>query len=228
MKVFPTRLFSFEGHEADIDRRTISGGTAISGSEDVIVTDGGGRVFAEFSTAYLDDPTVAKAWRAISALLDGGATAIIVPFGDFRHQPTLGAIETTHSDGTPFDDASFYWQSDTKVTLAASADLRATTLKLDITELPSALVGGEWLTIVHTTYRERAYRIAEIVEQDKVSATVKIRPPLREATASGVEVDLQNARCVMRLDGEMRSPTSFGFADGSVRFVEHFPGEDGY
>lgn len=229
LKVFPTCLFAPDGIEADIELRTISGGRALNDDEDLIATDGGGRVFAQFDNAYLDEPEVALAWRAASAYLDGGATPIIVPFCDARHQPTDGRVTVTHSDGTPFDDESEYSQADSDVTLAADAALRATTLYLAITTLPRSLLGGEWLSIDHTTKRHRAYRIKEITAQDATTATVKISPPLREATTAGTIVDFANPRCVMRLDGEMRSPTMLGYAEGSaIRFVEHPAPAGGY
>lgn len=226
MKVFPTCLFAPNEVQADLERRTISGGEAINGDEDVIATDGGGRVFVEFGDPYLDDVATAKAWRAIDAWLDGGATPIIVPFCDTRHQPTVGSVSTTHSDGTPFSDETEYTQGDAHGELAASAGLRATTLHLENLVLPEVLLGGEWLSIDHTTMRWRAYRIAEITayDADAGTATVKVRPPLREAVAAGAEVDFSNPRCVMRIEGGMPSPTTFGYASGAARFVEDFTG----
>ena len=227
MKVFPTCIFSPEGIDADIDRRTVSGGTAISGEEDLVVTDGGGRVFVEFANLYLDEPPIALAYRALSAYSDGGAAPFIVALCDTRHQPTNGITTVSHSDGSPFSDETLYAQGDAEATIAEAASLRATTLKLNIA-LVRGLLGGEWLSIDHATYRHRCYRIAEVVEQTSTTATIKIRPPLREATPAGAEVTLDHPRCVMRVDGEMRSPATLGYPEASVRFVEHFPGPEGY
>lgn len=227
LKLFPTDLFAPEGVEADIDRQTMSGGTSLSGAEDLAQTDGGGRVFAEFGSFYLDEPEVALAYRALSALSDGGVTPFIVPLCDCRHQPSSGTVTVPFSDDTPFSDETEFAQSGTSVTLAADAALRATTIQIAIETLPRELLGGEWFSIDHTVHRHRAYRIAEIVEQDETSATIKFRPPLREATEAGAAVSFE-PRCVMRVDGEMRSPTSFGYPDASLRLVEHFPGVEGY
>ncbi len=226
MKQFPTCLFAPNDVNADIERRTISGGEAISGDEDLIATDGGGRVFVEFDDPYLDVPRVAKAWRAVSAYLDGGARAIIVPFCDARHQPTQGRVTTTHSDGTTFSDETEYVQGDAFGEIAVSAALRATTLQLQGLVLPEDLEGGEWLSIDHPTMRWRAYRIAEITAYDAVAGTaiVSIRPPTREAVEAGTIVDFADPRCTMRLDGPMPSPTSIGYASGNARFVEDFTG----
>lgn len=224
MKVFPTCLFAPNEVQADFERRTVSGGESLSGDEDIIATDGGGRVFFEISDTFLDDPEVALAWRALDAYLDGGARAIIVPLCDARHQPTNGRITVPHSDGTPFSDETEYSQGDASGLVAAGAPLRATTLHLENLILPRPLLGGEWLSIDHPTMRWRAYRIAEIVEQGATTATVKIRSPLREAVTAGEAVDFANPRCMMRVEGGLPSPTSLGYASGSARFVEDFSG----
>lgn len=226
MKVFPTCLFAPNEFQADLERRTISGGESLSGDEDLIATDGGGRVFVEIGDPYLDDPEAALAWRALDAYLDGGARAIIVPFCDGRHQPYAADITVPHSDDTTFSDETEYLQSGATGRIAQDAALRATTLHLDNLDLPRDLLGGEWLSIDHPTMRWRAYRIAEILEYDAENgtATVSIRPPLRDAVAAGENVDFANPRCTMRVDGGLPSPTSLGYASGSARFVEDFSG----
>lgn len=225
LKVFPTCLFAPEDQQADFERRTISGGESLSGEEDVIATDGGGRVFYEIGNPFLDDPEVALAWRALDAYCDGGTRPIIVPFCDARHQPTNGRITVPHSDGSTFSDETEYSQGDAFGEIAEDAPLRATTIKLHNLALPRPLIGGEWLSIDHPTMRWRAYRIAEIVEQGPSTTTLKIRPPLREAVVSGEAVDFDDPRCVMRPVGGMPSPTSFGYAAApAVRFVEDFSG----
>jgi hypothetical protein len=112
--------------------------------------------------------------------------------------------------------------------VAANAALRATLLVLTLTHHSAPIRKGMWLSIDHPVVRWRAYRVAEVVSQNGADLTVRIRPPLREAATPATPVELANPRCVMRIDGDMRSPTSFGFAEGSVRFVEHFPGVEGY
>lgn len=222
-------IFSPEGNEAGLDRRVISGGTAIDGAEDVIATDGGGHWFVEISDPYLDEPPVAKAWRALSGYLDSGATPIILSLCDARHQPTNGFLSVPHSDGSPFSDDTEYQQADSEVTVAADAGLRATTLNVAIALLPEPLLGGERFSIDHPFMRDRPYEIIEILAQDEESATLRFRPPLREAVTSGTNLNFADPRCVVRLDGAMRSPTTLGFMESpGARFVEHFPGKEGY
>ena len=227
MKNFPTCLFSPDDQEADIERRTISGGESLSGDENLIATDGGGRVFYEIGNPYLDDIDTALAWRALSAYQDGGARPVIVPFCDARHQPSNGFTHVLHSDQTTFSDETPYVQGSASGEVAADAPLRATVLEIKALVLARTLLGGEWLSIDHPTMRWRAYRIAEILEQDLDAGTAKVsvRPPLREDVKVGEAIDFTDPRCVMRLDGDMRSPSNMGYAAGnSVRFVEDLTG----
>jgi hypothetical protein len=224
MRVYPTHLFCFENQEADIERRILTGGSSLAGQEDVVATDGGGRFFAEFADAYLDERNIALAWRSIGATLQDGVVPVIVPIGDIRHQ--FGReirVPTTIGFWTEAE----YATGVSSVKLAANAALRATTLSLTLSFAPEPLRAGMWLSIDHTVMRHRAYRIAEVVSQTGTAATVKIGHPLREAALANASVEMDDPRCVCRVDGQMRSPTSMGFASGQVRFVEHFlaPGE---
>lgn len=225
MRVFPTYTFGFSDMEADIERRIITGGTALSGQEDVVGADGGGRVFAQYSDPYLDEPEMALAWKACASVLKGGVVPVIVPLGDLRHQ--FGR-DLRIPKSLPWWTEAEYLTGDSGVSLSADAVLRATTLNLAIEFLPAPLRAGMWLSIDHVLMRHRAYMIDEVVSQSGTAAEIKISHPLREATLSGVAVEFHDPRCVMRLEGEMRSPSNMGFATGSaIRFVEHFPATGG-
>lgn len=223
---FPTALFAPNDVDFDIERRTISGGTALNGEEDVVATDGGGRWGGVFADFYLDDPAVGKAYRALSALSDGGAAAFAVPFCDHRYQPSDGGRQTVpHSDETPFSDETEYSQGESAVTVAVGAALRATTLVLaGLDTMGDPLIGGETFSIDHPIFRYRAYRVATVE-----GPVITFRPPLREAVPAGTEVSFDPV-CMMRVEGEMRSPITLGgFLDApALRLVEHFPGPGGY
>lgn len=217
---FPTALFAFDEQEIDIERRSLSGGTALSGEEDTIQIDGGGRWFAEFANGPLLEREHTLAWRAITALLEEGATQIIVPFCDPLHQPYGNEHDAPHSDGTPFSDDTIYSGGGPVASMAAAAALRATTLNLAIT-LAQPLIGGEHLSIEHPTKGWRAYRVVTIPEQTETTATVTVRPPLREAVTAGEVVDFANPRCLMVQQGRASTKTEIGlYGEAAIRFVE--------
>ncbi|GAM06319.1 hypothetical protein [Novosphingobium sp. MBES04] len=223
MKVFPASLFSPNGNEPYLDRRVISGGVSLSEDETLIGTDGGGRVVVEFSDFDLDDTEVARAWDAIDAYMDGGLRAIIVPLCDTPHQPAFSYEAVAHGDGSSFSDESLYSTPGSDVSLAADAGLRATSIEIDIAALNGIPMG--WFSINHPTWRHRCYKVAEIISQTDTSATISIRPPLREAATAGTAIDFATPRCTMRIDGEMRAPRTMGYAEGGdLRFVEDMTG----
>ena len=223
MKVFPTCIFAPNGTDAYIDRRITSGGVSLSGQETIIGTDGGGRVCLEMNDFYLDEPTIARAWDAIDAYMDGGLRPMVVPFCDAVHQPAFYMEDVPHSDGTPFSDDTLYESGGTDVTIAVDAPLRATVIQVDIAALNGDPLG--WFTIVHPTWGARAYKVAEILAQTPTSATLSIRPTLREAVTVGTAVDFANPRCTMRIEGDMRAPRNMGYAEGqALRFVEDMTG----
>lgn len=218
--VFPTALFAFDEQEIDVERRTITGGVSLSGFEDVIETDGGGRVFAEFANGPLLEREHQLAWRAIGARFGGGTVPIIVPFCDKLHQPYGGEHLVPHSDDTTFSDETEYEGGGPAATVAESALLRATTISLAI-NFAQELIGGEWFAIDHPTKGWRAYNIATIVEQDATSAVVTFLPPLREAVSVGEVVDFAEPKCTMRVDGRPPRRLEIGrYGEASIRFVE--------
>lgn len=223
MRIFPVCLFAPNGTEPYIDRRVISGGTSLSGDETLIGTDGGGRVVLEMSDFDLDDPEVANAWDMLDALMDGGLVPMSVSFCDGRHQPAYYFDGVPHSDGSPFSDESLYETPGTDVKLAVDAPLRASVIQIDIALLNGSPRG--WFSIDHVTWRNRAYKVAEVIAETATTATIRIRPTLREATVAGTGLDFANPRCTMRLDGEMRAPRTMGYAEGQpLRFVEDMTG----
>lgn len=220
MPVFPTARFAFDEQEIDIEHRVISGGTSLSGEEDVIETDGGGRVFAEFMNGPLLDREAVLAWRAIGTRFGSGTELIVVPFCDMLHQPYGGTHSVPHSDDAPFSDDSEYSGGGPYATAAADAALRATTISLTI-DLPQSLIGGEWFAIEHETKGWRAYNIATVEAQDETTATVTFRPPLREAVSEGDHIEFAQPRCLMRIDGRPGRSLELGqYGEASLRFVE--------
>lgn len=216
--VFPTGLFGFLSKDIDIERQTLTGGTALSGEQDVVSTDGGGRVFAAFGDGNAVDRSTVLAWRALLTNLEDGVAPIIVPFCDVRHTPYGAMHRVPHSDGTPFSDESLYRGADDPVaSTTAPADLRATQIAYTI-EAAQPLLGGEWFAIEHPTKGWRAYRIASIDETD---GTLRFRPPLREAVPAGTSLEFAAPRCLMRQEPKSASSLTTGRASQpAIRFIE--------
>ena len=220
LATFPTCQFSFATREIAVQQNVISGGTALSGDETVIATDGGGRWVAEYGNAPLNRREKVLSWRAARAILEGGAVPIIFPICDARHQPVASRSRVPHSDNAPFSDDTLYLGGDCAVTAAGNSDLRATSLNLNIATLGKTLVGGERFSIDHPTWRHRLYEI-KTVDGNRIT----FRPPLREAVTAGTEINFSDPRCVMRLTGDMAAPLNGPRqASGSITLVEDMAG----
>lgn len=223
--IFPTGRFGFGEQEVNIERQTLRGGTALSGEQDVVSTDGGGRVYAEFAKGPLVDRALNLAWRALVTILEEGVTPVIVPFCDLRHQP-YGAVALTggvpHSDGSPFSDDSLYVSGTGGGALVTDYPLRATTIRI-LTTIAQPLIGGEWFAIQHPTKNWRAYRIAKVepVAGAPGGYDVSFRPPLREAVVYGEAVELINPRCLMIMDQQANTRLEHHrYGEAAIRFVE--------
>ncbi len=223
--VFPTCFFGIYAKDVDFAGAVTAGGRSLSGLQDTFATDGGGFWSATADSVALHTREKVMTWRAFKSALGGGVDPFIFPICDARHQPTRGKQKVPHSDGTPFSDETMYSSADCEVYVAADAPLRATQIQLDIASLGRPLIGGERFTIIHGTWRERAYQIGRVISQTGTSALVQFHTPLREAVAAGTPVDFNNPRFVARIDGSMSAPlTNPKFASGSIRFVEDMTG----
>lgn len=213
--VFPTGRFAFGSKEVNIERQTLKGGTSLSGEQDVVSADGGGRVFAEFGSGQLVDREQVLAWRALLTILEEGVTRIIVPFCDIRHTPYGVPHRVPHSDQTPFDDDSLYDGGKPDAHSLGGADLRATTLSVALTAA-RPLLGGEWFSIEHATKGWRAYRVATVDGN-----TITFRPPLREAISANTVLEFGEPRCLMVQDAQASAKIDYGrYGEAAIRFVE--------
>ena len=218
--VFPTSRFGFLEQEVDLERQTLRGATALSGEQDIVSADGGGRVFAEFAGGSLIDRPVVLAWRAILAILEEGVTRVIVPFCDKRNTPYGNEHLVPHSDGTPFSDGTLYAGGGPVASTSADMALRATEATLGIS-FARSLIGGEWFGIEHPNKGWRAYKVREVFEQTGSTARVAFIPPLREAVPAGTPADFANPRCLMVQDGRASTRTQqHRYTDAAIRFIE--------
>jgi hypothetical protein len=173
----------------ELAARTLSGGRSMSGLMPVARLDGGGMWMASLGDVQVSTPDQVRAWRAIAARLDSGATPIAVEARDERHSPwpLVGGVplvaeyEATNSDGSTPSDQTNYVSDVIQAEVKTAAALRATTLDL-ILENAQALRGGEYFSIQHDTFSHRLYRLGKVTKIDTsdhaVSAmTVTIASP---------------------------------------------------
>jgi hypothetical protein len=169
----------------------------------------------------------------LAGISDGGATPFIVPWCGCVENPRIPGVEPI-GNGIPFSDpvlfsdgVGFYQGSGVVWEVNGAHPLRDTTINI-VTRVGSiAPRGGEHFTIVHSTAGPRIYRVVAVQEVAAGFAyTLTIRPPLREAVADDVVLDLDNPRCVMQLaDPQAMDLTRELRRSGSpsAHFIESFP-----
>ncbi len=169
----------------------MSGGQSVGGTSQTIRLDGGGLWVIEQS--FLAHGSGVKLARALGSLLDGGATDIVVRVSEQTYAPTgLAVTEVSFSDDAEFSDGTGFSTVPPGAVTTASAALRATTLT--VTALAGAFQGGERFSIDHATKGRRLYEVVGVSGD-----VLTIRPPLREAVASGVNLDFLTPSVVCRL-----------------------------
>lgn len=233
MLTFPTVLFAPNGLKASLIGGTVSGGQALSGISQFAMTSGGPMWSFTFGDALLLTKEKLNTWEAIAAATDNGATPFVVPVAQRRRQPFLTSKlpdGVSDSDASTFSDGALWTMSEITASIVGSAALRATRLNISITGgVP--LIGGELFTAWGLTKGQRMHIITRVIAQDLEAntATIDIRPPLREALSADTPLDFDNPRCVMRVNGDMGAQVDLlRFGKGSVSFVETFAPVEAY
>lgn len=220
MFVFPAHLFNPKTVQARIRQASVSGGIALNGVEDTILTDGGGRWEVVYSDIDLNTPAKIRAFEAWNEYLAGGSEPCLVPLLSLTTapRPYLGKrpmrVSGFYSNAEVFPTVAEYAERMIIAETAGSASLRATSLAISISR-GGEIKGGEKFSI-----GERAHRIGA-----HVSGNIwKIAPPLREAVDAGAAInfDWPVVKCVSA-PGEDFSPAiqRQRFAGGaSISFQE--------
>jgi hypothetical protein len=220
LRVFHPCRFNFADEDVRVDGSTITGGTSLSGFEDVIRVDGGGIWRADYTGGDFgnrDDAGRAETmeWRAFNAAMLGGSATAIVRFCDRHHQP-IGPAFTV--PGTTYATAGAA-ASVVSVVNGQAGGLRATVLDIDIvSERPLDI----WARFTHThpAWGERAYEIYDVQSSGR-RHRVTIQPPIRGGIAAGDPLDFDDVRCRMRRTSPASNALSGGvFSSGSISFVE--------
>lgn len=225
--VFPTRLFAPSSIQPRLVGQAVGGGASLSGEAQLAEVGGGGRWVVEFGDSNLLTREKVLAWRRFVAAADGGATSLLVPLGDRRHQPVNSHYAGSDAFGTDTwaaDESA--WTAEEVTASASAAALGATALTFTFTG-PKPLLGGEHFSIHHATWGWRLYRVTRVVSGGSGgggSTSVQVRPPLREAIGTSTPLNFESPRCLMRVDGDLSETLDMlRFGRATARFVE-FPG----
>lgn len=175
-----------------------SGGASLSGIDEPIRTDGGGYVQGSLSQGMAITPEQNKSWRGFTTAMDGGATQFVCMVGDRRHQPVKARAPWANPSNSVYASGGAIAHVQT-IQNGQTGGLRATLMRITAQlEVPLNEDGGEWFTIVHTTWGERAYNLISATLVSTGVYDIEFRPPLREATDAGVFIDFDNPRCIVR------------------------------
>lgn len=189
--VFPTHRFNPASVKPDVIGHVLSGGVALSGDEDTVATDGGGRVRIDMDGINLRTPDALRRWNGWNGLLGGGVTPCLVPVVSLATAPRAWAgsgprpAPAFGDNDDMFPTEVGYRIRTISAVTVGNAALRATQLTIAITK-GSAIKGGEWFSI-----GQRAHRIVRVTARTGMQATVIIEPPLRGAVAGGSAVEFE-------------------------------------
>lgn len=184
----------------------VQGGPSISGIEQAVVSSGGGFWVATLTGFKLFSPDQVKAWRAFEAMLDDGATTIIVPKPDLNFAPRPMAGGCLQNPGCPEAAAPgdwFDWHPGLGSQMMAAHNvgaqaLRATQIVIEV-DAGGQLQAGQFFSINHATKGWRLYVVQQVVSVSGRQSTVNIRPPLRDVVSDAQAIELDTPRCLMRL-----------------------------
>ena len=233
---FPRLLLREREHSWNLSGVAVTPGVTVDSTATYIRSDGGGFWLCAMRDVSLSAPGRGRErqrvstllWRAVRHVCDGGVNNIVVWRNDALFIPypagVARAITVPHSDGSTFSDGSEYYQPAIDIICDGGADLRATSMDIQINQA-AALIGGESFSVFHAGAGWRLYEIGTVTydDDDEALATITFRPPLREAVVHGDQLEFDRPRCVMRL----ASPNSMDltvrpwtFNSASVDFVE--------
>jgi hypothetical protein len=225
------------------------GGSALSGISLASDVTGGGFLAVDYTDIQLGnaDPNRMLFFNRVMQALAGGVRTCVVPFlTDFIapvaanpfspvFSPVFGSglptapTLTTFSDGSTFGDGSQFSQAPVAGAITQAASAGGATVSLTVVG-GRALQGGEWFGVLHASKSFRAYCVTDVDTQavdanGNWTATVGIRPTLRDALTVGMVVDWWRPRCLMRIKSGA-DPTldlsQFWYATPSLSLTEAF------
>ena len=160
--------------------------------------DGGGRWTLTVANIALISADAIRTWDAVTGLMDESVRPVAVPYLIPATQPfyTDDDPSVTYSDGATHSDETLIEGATIECQLEAPAALRATTVDIR-TRAAAPFRGGERFSIKHDVWSHRLYKIIAFEQISNNVVRAEIRPPLREATPAGAELDFERPKCAM-------------------------------
>lgn len=227
---FPIHLWNPSGIRCRIAGQAVQSPPSLSGVSQVLRTDGGGFWVVEYTGITLNSANKLRGWRAWEAQLDGGATRVIAPVPDLflAPRPVAGSGYALPSGLVSTSDDEYFpeaiaFATPLIIASAEAAALRATQITLTV-EQGSRVKGGQFFSIDHPGAGRRMYQTSRVLSRDGQTATVEIRPPLRQAITDDTPLDFDwpGFEAIKVPDVEMTADIRIGkyASDLSVTFRE--------
>lgn len=186
-----------------------AGPPALDGTRQYRNTNGGGLWRAAFNTVQLRSRPQVLAWLATEALLQGGKTPIDVPL-------LLCQLQPRTADHTPI-----------VITASGGWAAQAMSGRVDLENAGTLTPGMHFSDYDATIYGWRLHRIMTVSAAGSGGGPnmrdITFWPPARFAVADNHQLEFDEPRCVMRLEGTMDVELEMRRrGDPSVEFIEAF------
>jgi hypothetical protein len=221
---FPARLFNPPTYSVRLADGAVEGPLPLAGDPGLEAFANGGRWVFDFAETPLPRRDQLLAWRELSAAADWGATSVIVPVCDRRHQ-ALDPVAYAGDDlfGLRVWHDVLHWAPDqVESAFAVTYDRGATTVSFSF-DGPVAVEAGVQFSVLGRHWGWRLYRIVRVISDLAGVVTAEIRPPLREWAKAGELLNFDTPRCTCRIDGPIEPMLErLRLGQGVARFVETF------
>lgn len=213
---WPGSILKPQKISVDLAHRNLRSSAAANGFTQV-VSNSAGVWRVSFSDIPVYSSNMIKLWRAIDTLAEGMMNPISIPVFDHPRSPAstdnygknlynFYNTFVSHSDTSWFSDLSGYSSTWTNIVTSASASIGAVTLSLLKNAPIVTLEPGQRFSI-----NDRLYQIQKVTAQTDTTATIVIRPPLRDFVnlADRLEFDVPRVRVKLMSDTAMYLPLNF-------------------
>jgi hypothetical protein len=225
---FPYSILKMKSFRLDLVGQVISGGVTAAGQQQRVNATGGGLWALQADFQRFDTANQLRAWRVVQYGSQGGVEPVNIAICDLRQAPRpSGWIPTgsgvPHSDGAPFSDGSLYSSPSIVSTLAASALVRATTIRVTF-DGDSVPLGGEFFSLAYGDEMNELHVTTGATLVSGNTYDLTFLPPLRAAHDAGEELtwDHPTGTFVLAQADSMSMAIDYGrFGQGQASFVEY-------